>query len=336
RTLAIRNNIPSVLFDTLDELLLKGKGIQEIEEPEYLKETRAILQGLFFKDRTLRRHIIDEDIIRLIKAKQIAYSRSDKGFEQILLDTVRACDEVTRKNNDFSLLEEFSSIVTYFDRYDNLFTLLNQIAFMENVDFTEDSLRSLIGNKKEFDKLNERLFDDIFARELLNNKYITGYGGRKITVILKGIKKISSGDASLKDVVTELKMIKDEEKLYRLVRTALKERMRNFFPGFDPRKVRNEIREDIERELTEKGIAGGMPERLFKKVFLDIRKESFYINHLLPRILHDKDTTLREDFINNSGLDRFYIEMLEKEYVKDRGLDFTVVEPVLFGGGERI
>lgn len=336
RTLGIRNNIPSVLFDTLDELLLKGKGIQEIEEPEYLKETRSILQGLFFKDRSLRRHIIDEDIIRLIKAKQIAYLRSDKGFEQILLDTVRACDEVARKNNDFSLLEEFSSIVTYFDRYDNVFSLLNQIAFMENVDFTEDSLRSLLGNKKEFDKLNERLFDDVFARELLNNKYITGYGRRKITAILKGIKKISSGDASLRDVVAELKMIKDEEKLYRLVRTALKERMRSFFPGLDPKKARNEIREDIERELAEKGIASRVTERLFKKVFLDLRKESFYINHLLPRILQDKDIPLREDFINNSGLDRFYIEMLEKEYVKDRGLDVTVIEPVLLGGGERI
>ncbi|MBI5639051.1 MAG: TIGR04442 family protein, partial [Nitrospirae bacterium] len=86
RTLSIRNNIPIVLFDTLDELLLKGRKIQETEEQEYLKDSRAILENLFFKDPTLKQHIIKEDIVRLIKAKHMAYSQNDRGFEQVLLD----------------------------------------------------------------------------------------------------------------------------------------------------------------------------------------------------------------------------------------------------------
>jgi uncharacterized protein (TIGR04442 family) len=343
RTLGIRNNIPSVLFDTLDELLLRGRKIQEIEEPDYLRETRSILQSLFFKDPSLKRHIINEDIVRLIKAKQMAYSEGDKGFEQILLDTVRACDEFARENNDFSLFEEFTSIVTYFDRYDNVHTLLSQLAFMENVAFTEDSLRSLIGNKKEFDKLDIRLFDDIFIRELLNNKYITGYGRRKINAISKGIKKISAGDASLKDIITELNMIADGEILYRHVHAALKERMRSFFSGLDTKKGRDKIREDIARELAEKGIVNEVSKRLFDKVFLDLRKESFYLNHLLPLIIHNKDTALREDFLNNSGLDRFYVEIIEKEYFEKRSLGVSLLELIRegselsrAGGGERI
>ncbi len=343
RTLGIRNNIPSVLFDTLDELLLRGRKIQEIEEPDYLRETRSILQSLFFKDPSLKKHIINEDIVRLIKAKQMAYSEGDKGFEQILLDTVRACDEFARENNDFSLFEEFTSIVTYFDRYDNVHTLLSQLAFMENVAFTEDSLRSLIGNKKEFDKLDIRLFDDIFIRELLNNKYITGYGRRKINAISKGIKKISAGDASLKDIITELNMIADGEILYRHVHAALKERMRSFFSGLDTKKGRDKIREDIARELAEKGIVNEVSKRLFDKVFLDLRKESFYLNHLLPLIIHNKDTALREDFLNNSGLDRFYVEIIEKEYFEKRSLGVSLLELIRegselsrAGGGERI
>ena len=343
RTLGIRNNIPSVLFDTLDELLLRGRKIQEIEEPDYLRETRSILQSLFFKDPSLKRHIINEDIVRLIKAKQMAYSEGDKGFEQILLGTVRACDEFARENNDFSLFEEFTSIVTYFDRYDNVHTLLSQLAFMENVAFTEDSLRSLIGNKKEFDKLDIKLFDDIFIRELLNNKYITGYGRRKINAISKGIKKISAGDASLKDIITELNMIADGEILYRHVHAALKERMRSFFSGLDTKKGRDKIREDIARELAEKGIVNEVSKRLFDKVFLDLRKESFYLNHLLPLIIHNKDTALREDFLNNSGLDRFYVEIIEKEYFEKRSLDVSLLELIRegselsrAGGGERI
>ncbi len=336
RTLGIRNNIPSVLFETLDDMLLRGRKIQEIEEPEYLRETRAILQSLFLKDLSLKRHIINEDITRLIKAKQIAESQGDKSFEQILLDTVRACDEIARETNDFGFFEEFTSIVTYFDRYDNVSTLLSQTAFMENREFTEDSLRSMIGNKKEFDNLDQKLFHDVFIKELLNNRYITLYGKKKISAIAKGINKITAGDLSLRDVVTELKAIADEERLYRLIRTALKERMRSFFPGLDTKKGRDKIREDITRELIAKGGAREINKKLFDKVFLDLGKESFYLNHLLPTIIHTRDAGLREDFLNNSGLDRFYIEILEKEYFESRKLDVALLEPFLLGGGERI
>ncbi len=336
RTLGIRNNIPSVLFDTLDDLLLKGVKIQEIEEPEYLRETRSILQNLFFKDTSLKKHIIDEDIIRLIKAKQIAFLQGDKGFEQILLDTVKTCDEIARENNDYSLLEELTSIVTFFDRYDNVYNLLSQIAFMENVMLSEDSLRSLIGNKKEFDKLNNRLFDEIFIKELFNNKYITSYGRKKIIAISKGIKKISAGDASIKEIVGELKRINDEERLYYQIYSALKERMRNFFPSIDSKKTKEKIREDISQELLEKGIASEIPKKLFEKVFIDLEKESFYLNHLLPLIIQNNDINLREDFIKNSGLDRFYIENLERQYFEKKQLDQTLLESLLIGGGERI
>jgi len=331
RTLSIRNNIPSVLFDTLDELLLKGKKIQEIKEPEYLKEARSILENLFFKDTSLKKHIINEDIVRLIKAKHRAYSQSDMGFEQILLDTGKACDEIARETNDFSIFEEFSSIVTYFDRYDNVHALLSQIAFMENVDFTEDSLRSLIGNKKEFDKLDRSLFDEIAIKELLQNKYITAYGRRKINTISKGIAKVSAGDASLRDVIAEMKMLRDEERLYHHIHNALKERMRSFYPRLNTKEGRNEIMEDIERELAEKGFARKVPQKLFEKVLLDLRKESFYLNHLLPIIMEKKDISLREDFLGNSGLDRFYIETIEKEYFEDKGINIAVLEQIREG-----
>ncbi len=336
RTLGIRNNIPLTLFETLDNLLLKGKQILEIEEPEYLKETRAILQGLFFKTPSLKMHIINEDIIRLIKAKQTANIKGDKGFEQILLDTVRACDEIARESNDFSLFEELTSIVTYFDRFDNVYNLLNQTAFMENVEFKEDSLRSLIGNKTEFDKLDSKLFHEIFIKEILKNKYITEYGRKKINTLVKGIKKISAGDASLKDVVSEIKMIADEEKLYRHLHSALKERMRSFYPWLDTKKGREKLMDDISGELSEKGLKGEITKRLFDKVLLDLKKESFYINQLFPLIIKNKDNTLREDFLINSGLDRFYIETLEKEYFESRKLDPILLESLLVGGGERI
>ncbi len=343
RTLSIRNNIPVVLFDTLDELLLKGKKIQETEERDYLKDARAILENLFFKDPSLKQHIIKEDIVRLIRAKHTAYSQNDKGFEQVLLDIGRACDELSRETDDFRVFEEFSSIITYFDRYDNVQALLSQLAFMKRVELKDESLRSLIGNKKAFDVLDADLFKTIFIKELLANKYITGYGRRKIKLVHKGIENIQQGESSLKDVITELKTVTEEEKLYHETHTALKEKMRSFFPGLELKEVREKIRADITAELAGKGICDKIPARLFEKVFIDLRKESVYLNQIFPMVIQATDSLLREDFLENSGLDRFYIESLEQEYFEEKALDMAFLDSLRegkeilgIGGGERI
>ena len=340
RTLSIRNNIPVVLFDTLDDLLLKDKRVLEVEEHEYLKEARAILENLFFKDPSLKQHIIKEDIVRLIKAKHIAYSQNDRGFEQVLLDIGKACDELSRETDDFSVFEEFSSIITYFDRYDSVQALLSQLSFMKNIELKEASLRSLVGNKREFDGLDGELFRSVFITDLMHNKYITAYGKRKLKLLHKGVENIQNGEASYKDVIADLTAVTHEEKLYFETHAALKERMRSFFPGLELKEVRNQIREDIARELAEKGMSARIPARLFEKVFLDLRKESVYLNQILPQVLQNGDPELREDFLQNSGLDRFYVESLEQEYFEEKEVDISLLETIRegkgTGGGERI
>lgn len=326
RTLSIRNNIPVVLFDTLDELLLKGKKIQETEERDYLKEARSILENLFFKDPSLKQHIIKDDIIRLIKAKHTAYSQNDRGFEQVLLDIGKACDDLARDTDDFRVFEEFSSIITYFDRYDNVQALLSQLAFMKRVEFKEESLRSLLGNKKAFDELDPDLFRTIFIKELLANRYVTAYGKKKIKLITKGIENIQQGESSLKDIMSEMKGVSEEEKLYHETHAALKERMRSFFPGLELKEVREKIRADITNELAGRGITDKVPAKLFEKVFIDLRKESVYLNQIFPLVLQTMDPALREDFLENSGLDRFYIESLEREYFEEKELDTSFLE----------
>ncbi|MEJ2695280.1 MAG: TIGR04442 family protein [Candidatus Sulfobium sp.] len=344
RTLSIRNDIPTNLFDKLDKLLLKDKKIQETEELEYIKDARAILENLFFKDALLKRNIIKEDIVRLIKAKHRAYSQNDRGFDQVLLDIGRVCDELSRETDDFRAFEEFSSIVTYFDRYDNLYSLLSHLAFMENIELREESLRSFMGNKEAFDALDENLFRSVFIHDLLENKYVTGYGKRKIEAILKGTEDVRKGEATIRDVVQEVKNLTGEEKLYHEIHAALKKRMRNLYPGLDTREEREKILEDIAAELTDGGSApGGIPVRLFEKVFIDLRKESVYLNQIFPLVIRSSDRGLREDFLLNSGLDRFYVESLEREFFEEKGLDTTALdqlrgEKILsgVGGGERI
>jgi uncharacterized protein (TIGR04442 family) len=343
RTLSIRNNIPVVLFDTLDALLLKGKQIQETEEQDYLKDVRAILENLFFKDPSLKHHIIKEDIVRLVRAKHAAYTQNDRGFDQVLLDVGRACDELAREADDFSVFEEFSAIITYFDRFDNVHALLSQLAFMKNVEFREESLRSLIGNKRAFDELDGELFKSLFVKDLLENKYITAYGRKKIELVLKGAYNIQQGEASVKDVMAEFRRVTNEERLYHETHAALKERMRGFFPGIEMKNVREKMRADITAELSARGIADKIPAKLFEKAFIDLRKESLYLNQILPVAVRTMNPALREDFIDNSGLDRFYIESLEREFFEEKGLDLMLLDLLRgetelsgTGGGERI
>ena len=144
-------------------------------------------------------------------------------------------------------------------------------------------------------------------------------------------------------MMAELQNVTEEERLYHETHAALKERMRSFFPGLELREVREKIRSDITTELAGKGIAAKVPAKLFEKVFLDLRKESVYLNQIFPTVIHTMDSSLREDFLENSGLDRFYIESLEKEYFEEKDLELALLEllregkdVLSTGGGERI
>lgn len=319
RTLGIRNNIPLILFDTLDEALLRGKKITEIEEPEYIKEARIIIENLFFKDPSLKAHIIKEDIIRLLLARHRAHQLGDLSFENILLDAVRRCDEICKETGDFSTMEELGSIITFFDRYDNTYGLLSKIAFTDNMEFTEDSLRSLIGNKQAFEELEQGLWKRLFIDEFLKNNYVTYYGKKKLLTINDGIDEIVKGNSTIKDVVATVRFISDEALLYRQVYASLKGNLRALYPLLDQKEGRQQILDSIAAELASKGIAVRVPDSLFDRVLFDLKKESFYINNLLPEIIRTGNLALREDFLLNSGFDRFHLENIEAQYLTENG-----------------
>ncbi len=343
RMLSIRNNIPIILFNTLDEVLLKDKRLHTLEEMEYLKESRAILENLFFKKSSLKKDITKKDIARLICAKHMAHVHNDKGFERIILDLGKECDEFAKEHNDFNIIEEFSSVITYFDRYDNINASLSRIAFVENMELTESMLRSIIEHKKEFDAIDRTLFREFFMREIFDNNYISNFGKRKMKVLSEGIEKIASGDASLKDIVQEMEGVAEEERIYREIHDTIKEKMGDIYASLDMTEGLQRIYKEITRDLAKKGVATGTIERIFRRALLDLKKESYYLNYLIPRIVKTGDLVLREDFLVNSGLDRFYIEALEKGYLAERGFAGVMLESAGkqgivtgVGGGERI
>jgi len=329
RTLSLRLNIPHNLFDTLDELLLKDMNIVEIEEPDYVREIRAIFEGLFFQVDKLKGHISQEDIIKLLMAKQKSTVVRDQAFEGLLLDTVRACDEHARDTNDMSVLEAMSRILTYFDRYDSTATMVNNIAFMEDSTLSEDNIRSIFGNKEIFDEISADLFRDLFIGTLRDNRYLTRYGRKKVDILYLGLQQIKSGDTTYRDLSASITKINDDDKMYIAIHRYIKDRFKSIYAELNSKEDQEIFIQDLNREIQSRGIIQGpVPHNVFEEIILDIRKESFYLNNLLPHIIVSRDNGVREDFLINSGLDRFYVEELEKDYFDMNKIEQNILEEI--------
>jgi uncharacterized protein (TIGR04442 family) len=327
RTLSIRNRIPLNLFDTLDELLLKGKQIKEVHEPEYIKETRSIFEGLFLKGHEGR--INHEDMVKLLKAKHRAILHRDNTFEEILLETCRVTDEKAIASDDISLLENFGYIITYFDRYDTSLSAVNQISFMEDADISEERLRSILGNKRAFDELLHGLFNELFIRSVVQNKYITSYGRRKSSALYKGILDVDEGNASIKEVADRLTDIIKEEHSYTAVHAYMKDKIKTFYNDLADKDSQDQFVAEVWKEmLDEKLVPRDAPEKVFRDAVINIRKEAFYLHNLLPVIIAGSNAKLREDFLANSGLDRFYVEDLERDYFEKNSLSLMLLDRI--------
>lgn len=322
KTLSVRNRIPGALFYTLDEVLKNDKKLVAPEEQDYLSDIRQILEGIFLSERDIESVIDREDMARLLFAKKKAAENRDHAFEELLLDASRLCDEKMRDGADLAIIEGFSYLITFFDRYDTTSQAINQLAFMENVRITEEMVRSLLGNKIAFDSLRDGLFDELFIAGLLENKYLGRYGRMKITTLRRGLTEIEQNRLTVAALMEHLLTIDQEERLAILLLSHVRDRIRNFYSKYTTKADQQALRREVNEELIAKKLVdGNVPDRLFDEAILTIQKEAVYLHGLLPRIIADRDTALREDFLENSGLDRFYVEELEREYFELNDLD---------------
>jgi uncharacterized protein (TIGR04442 family) len=322
KTLAVRTKIPDALFYHLDEMLKNDKWTIDPEEHAYLAEVRQILEGLFLRERNIDNRINSEDMLKLLHAKQRATENRDHAFEEILLDAGRSCDERIRDGADMALLEEFSSIITYFDRYDSTSSTISKIAFMENVRISEEMIRSFLGSRREFDALQEGLFEDLFINGLFENRYLGKYGRNKIKTLTRGLRMIEENRMSTSALLEQLVAIDREESLFHILRDNVRERIRNFYSRYTTRAHQDELKQEVTEELRAKRLlTGEIPEELFRETILTIKKEAMYLHTILPAIIDEKDVSLREDFLDNSGLDRFFVEEIEREYCELNCID---------------
>ena len=327
RTLALRNQIPGALISALDDKL-KLETNQQKQEPEYTAITRDILHDLL-----LAKGISNRDMIQLLFAKQHARRNHDHSFEQLLLETGQLFDEQIREGAPLSLLEDFSFIIAFFDRYDSTSTNISQIAFMENYRPTEELLHNLLNSRQEFNKLVKGLFDKLFFNDIFANRYLGRFGRRKLLCLQHGLEEIAAGVSSLKRLTAELKMIDSEEKLYNTLLKHAKKRIRTRYSRYTTKVEQEELCSELNDELLVRGIISKpLDDEICQTVIHNIKKEAVYLRQLLPKIIADNDIDLRNDFLTNSGLDYFYIEELERDYFNLNQLDHECLQRLR--GGE--
>lgn len=297
-------------------------------EPQYLKEARFILESLFayFKKHPEEGYVEKHDTVKLIKSKHEAFRDGYMGFDQMLLDIVKELDETTRdleargevrdEEEHPGFFEQFRIVVRCFERYDHAQSLIGMMAFTENMELTEPMLRSFLKIKQEFDRLEPDLFNELFINDLIANEYVSYYGKKKLRALAGGLEEAFDRH-TIERLLSQVKAIVGEERLYRNSYRLLKKSLRKKFSSY--LDILTDV-EDLKPYITKVLRANGIdqiPDHLLEKILLDLRKEFFYVHNILPVIKGGLGLELREDFMKNSGLDKTYIEEIENEYLTD-------------------
>ena len=334
RTLSVRNKIPGALFSTLDELLKKGRDLVIADkEQNFVEETRQILQDFFLRERQIASAIDRDDMLTLLRAKKHAVVSRDQRFDQLMLDFSRECDERIRDGEDPALLGGFSYLITYLDRLDTTMSLIGQLAFMVNVRISEEMLQTLAENKAAFDNLGEHCFQELFLAELFDNPYLGRFGRQKMTTLLEGLERVQRDELGIAQLHARMSVIDEEERVYQALLEQVRHRVRNFYSSFATKADQEALRREVVEELkARKRLSGELPDHLFQQTMHAIQTEAFYLQNMLPRIVAEQNGGLREDFLANSGLDRFFVEELEQEYFENNGLDLETLYRIRQGG----
>ena len=193
---------------------------------------------------------------------------------------------------------------------------------MDDVELTPEQVRSLVGNMQVFESLRRGLFQLLFIDPIIANEYALSYGKKKLYTLTLGLIEIENNEASIADVSTSISVINRNERAYYAIYNLARRRMKNFYLELNTAEGRETFRREIQSEISElEELQDVITESLLEEVITKIRLEAFYINQLLPRIIEEQDPKLRADFLSNSGLDRFQIEELEREYFSMRGFE---------------
>ncbi len=163
---------------------------------------------------------------------------------------------------------------------------------MDDVELTQEQVRSLLGNMQVFERLQRGLFQQLFIDPVINNEYALAYGKKKLYALTLGMISIENNEESIAGVAESIASLNRHERAYFAAYQLARRRMANFYLELNTAEGRETFRREIRAEIAFdpelRGLHDVMTESLLEEVITKIRLEAFYINQLLPRIVEER------------------------------------------------
>jgi uncharacterized protein (TIGR04442 family) len=316
RTLGTQRHLPPLLFDKLDRMLQPR---QAVETPASLLEARRGLEKIFAGSNPQK--VLDEEhLVMLLRARLDALDHHYGGFDDLLTEIGRTY-RLDSSSRNGSATELFSAIAGHLERFEAAYGTVNSVALIDDYELTEERLFLLARTKDIIDNVRPRLFDELIFQTVESHRYLNIYGRERLHKLKNGIDAILTGEQEPEQVVSAISRITGDMRLRRVVEAQLRDRMRDVYQEPLDKKEQEFLRGEINRKLIKEGaLAEPITPDLFASAVFAIREEYLYLDELLPQIISNRDRQLRQDFLENSALDRFRTEELEQQYLRKHKL----------------
>lgn len=314
RTLASRHQIPAQLFDNLDQMLRHQT--QEVSVPDFVSQTQVLITNLLLNDSDCQ--LTESDLKQLLEARAKALLQHYAKFDDMLMDL--------GKGYSGEKAQLFSILVAHLERFQSSYEIINGVAFIDDYPLVEEQLYLLARTQDVIDNIQPSFFDELTFRNI-ERQYLNRYGQERLRKLKEGIKEIINGELLPNELIKVIAKINSEARLRRLIDTYLRECVRDVYKEPLTKLEQESLRKEVSSKFKKQALIDDLiPSELFAAAIFSLREEYLYLNDLLPQIVSNRDRQLRDDFLENSDLDRFRTEELEQQYFRSYKVSSEVLE----------
>jgi uncharacterized protein (TIGR04442 family) len=280
-----------------------------------LERARQALAAYFMFAAADGAEISDDLIQAILFAKKEAIEQNDQRFERLMLDIGAYCDERLDDGNvaGKTARSNFLRLIGMLQRMEEASKRINKMVLFARGIPESGSLSMLSVCWNELDAVKPGLFRELLVDGLLASDLPGRMGRKRLTILLEGLESLSRQTGTIRDIQENLAQVEQEEQTLVRVVTTIQETIGNRYGWLAGDGERDTIKRIVSIELRrQRLLTGDIPGKLFD-VGLRLAKSSLmYTNTLLPIIVAQGDSGLREEFIRDSGLDRLLVEELEE------------------------
>lgn len=296
-----------------------------------LEQTRQALATYFMFSTADGSDLPDTVVLSILRAKKEAIKQNDQRFERLMLDVGKYCDERLDDDNAAGKTgkKNFHRLVDTLHRMEEASLRIGKMVFFARGIPDNETLKVLSSSCNELNAIKPGLFRELLFDDLLLSDLPGRMGRKRLTNLLDGLECLSRSEGTIQDIQQRLEQVEREEHILVNVVTSIQEAIGNRYGLLAGDGERDTIKRIVSIELRHKRLLNGdIPDNLFD-VGLRLAKSSLmYMNTLLPIIVSQNDSRLREEFIRDSDLDRLLVEELEEFWCARENIAPSRLDPI--------